>query len=92
LNKKSIKNLSKHPKNGFSSMWHNIGQHMSVKMSVTLRVVTVAVGILVAMVIALTMWLKTPETTSTGSSSIATTLPFSVKTYFKILLEKQNPL
>lgn len=61
-------------------------------MSVSFRVVTVAVGILVAIVIALTMWIRTPETTSTGWSSNSPTLPFAVKTYFRVLLEKQNPL
>ena len=64
---------------------------MDVKMSVTFRVVTVAVGILVAMVIALTMWIGAPETTSTGSSSISPTLPFTVKTYIRVLLDKHNP-
>jgi hypothetical protein len=78
-------------KNGILSRWHNIGLSMDVKMSVTLRVVTVAVGILVAMVIALTMWLRSPETTSTDSTSIATSLPFTVKSYFRIFLEKQKP-
>lgn len=80
-------------KKDMTERWHIIGKSTVVKTSPAFRIITVAIGILVAVLIAVTLWVKTPGSSTPESSfSPRPALPFTAKAFISIFLESKRPV
>lgn len=87
LNNLICKNPLKRAEYAISLVGITLAKRMVVKRSITYREITVAIGILVAAVIVMTLWIKNPETTVTGSDARPVThAPMSAQNVLKTTL------